>query len=109
MLVVEPDDAVRTLFVEWCSEYGRAVGATTVEEALSAPGTFDAALTERHLPDGSSRTLGRRLRERNGDCYVALVTSAQPRRDASDLPLDDYFRKPVSKRDIRRALERAVE
>ncbi len=108
-MVVEPDDAVRTLFVEWCAEYGRAVGATTVEEALSTPGTFDAVFTERRLPDGTSRTLGRRLRERNRECYVALVTSTRPRRDAPDLPLDDYLRKPVSKRDIRLALERAVE
>jgi len=52
----------------------------------------DAVLLDRHLPDGTGDDLLEEIRERDGDCRVAVVSGEPP---TPDLDCDTYLTKPL--------------
>jgi DNA-binding response OmpR family regulator len=47
-----------------------------------------------------------RIRERDLDCRVVMVTAVDPDFDIVDMPFDDYLTKPVMLEELRDAVER---
>lgn len=78
ILVVEDDDALRNLYVEWLDA---GTFEFDVESAATGTGALDAidhavdvVVLDRRLPDEHGDDVLRRIRDRNYSCAVAMVT-----------------------------------
>jgi len=77
ILVIDDDEAVRTLLVDIVSRYDhQVVPATSAEEALSILPfwTFQVAFIDQMLPGLEGMLLGEYLRNNNPDMTISLVT-----------------------------------
>jgi DNA-binding response OmpR family regulator len=75
------------------------------ESAMAAVPDADVVLLDRRMPDVSGDEVLRRLRERDVDCRVIMLTAVDPDFDIVDLPFDDYLCKPVEQEDLVAAID----
>jgi len=77
------------------------------EAALDAlDPSIDVVLLDRRMPDISGDDILDRIRERDLQARVAMVTAVDPDFDIIDMPFDDYVVKPVSRADLFETIER---
>jgi response regulator RpfG family c-di-GMP phosphodiesterase len=115
ILVVDDDVAVRELLVTWLHAAGyRCTEAANAEEALdrAAAAAADVALLDLAMPGNDGLWLAERLRQRDADMALVVVTGLQ-RFDAAvaglRLGVLDYLLKPFSRVDLLRVVRRAVD
>jgi len=84
-----------------------------VETVYSGEGALDAldpeidvVLLDRRMPDISGDDILERIRERDLQARVAMVTAVDPDFDIIDMPFDDYVVKPVARADLFETIER---
>jgi diguanylate cyclase (GGDEF)-like protein len=100
VLVVEDEDVIRELLVEVLEGHGfRVSAAANVAQAraLVATRTFDVALLDKNLPDGSSLSLVPELSvraDRIGTILMTAYASLESAVEAVRLRVDDYVTKP---------------
>jgi len=68
----------------------------------------DVVLLDRRMPGVSGDEVLERIRERELDCRVAMVTAVDPDFDIIEMPFDDYAIKPVSREDLVDTIERLL-
>jgi two-component system cell cycle sensor histidine kinase/response regulator CckA len=99
ILVVEDEPgiqrAVRLVIEDW--ETLPAMNLAEARARLAAPETFDVALIDKNLPDGSGLELARELRERRPEVAVILMTAYPTMESAIEAVATgvfDYMPKP---------------
>ena len=106
LLIVDDDAAVRRLVSNRLEKQGVSVtsaattGAALVELRHT---TFDVAILDLELPDGSGLDLLRSLRELDAPTHVIILSAARSEADrvqALDLGADDYVVKPFFVREL---------
>jgi len=60
----------------------------------------DVVLLDRHMPEMSGDEVLTRLRERDIESRIVMVTAVDPGLDVLDMPFDDYLSKPVEREDL---------
>ncbi|PSQ29078.1 HoxA transcriptional regulator [Halobacteriales archaeon QS_9_68_17] len=101
VLVVEDEVNLADLYTSFLSDEHDVRTAYDGDEALEMMGPeVDVVLLDRKLPDVSGDEVLARIRGRNYDAYVAMVTAVDPDFDIVDVPVDDYLCKPVTKGDL---------
>jgi len=106
VLVVEDERDLSELYRVWLADSYRVRTARDGRTALAElDDEVDIVLLDRRMPDLSGDEVLDRIRERNLDCRVAMVTAVEPDTDIVDMPFDDYLVKPVSEADLVRMVE----
>ncbi len=106
LLLVEDDLAVRRLVTGRIETEGVEVTAATTVAAATAAlhhGSFDVAILDLTLPDGSGLDVLRALRELGAETHVTILSGAGTELDrvrALDLGADDYIVKPFFVREL---------
>jgi CheY-like chemotaxis protein len=106
ILVIDDDDALRSLLVDIVTKSGHvAVPASSAEQGLELLPywTFQVALLDQHLPGMEGLVIGEYLRRNNPDMTIALVTGEHdPRlpKKTKDLSIQ-YIKKPFDVNEIR--------
>jgi PAS domain S-box-containing protein len=106
LLIVEDDVAVRRLVSDRLAMQGIAVtAAATVAAALTElhHSTFDVAILDLNLPDGSGLDLLQTLRQRGSSTHVIILTGAGSETErvrGLELGADDYVVKPFFVREL---------
>ncbi|WP_458211073.1 response regulator transcription factor [Haladaptatus sp. NG-SE-30] len=110
VLIVDDEHAITDLHARWLEDSYDVRTAYSGTEALEeVDGSVDIVLLDRRMPDLSGRDVLDKIRERELDCRVAMVTAVEPDFDILELGFDAYICKPVSDpeelRDIVSSLE----
>ncbi|WP_435066570.1 HalX domain-containing protein [Haloplanus sp. C73] len=101
VLVVEDERDLSELYQMWLAKSYRVRTAYDGRAALDKlDDDVDIVLLDRRMPDLSGDEVLERIRERNLDCRVAMVTAVEPDTDIVDMPFDDYLVKPISETDL---------
>lgn len=110
VLVVDDEPEVAALYAEFLSEAETVLTATSGEEALSMiDDTVDVVLLDRRMPEMSGDTVLDRIRERDIDCAIVMVTAIDPGEDIATMEFNEYVTKPVFHDELRSAVERILE
>ena len=97
VLVVDDEREIADLYARWLEDDYDVVVAYTGQDALDAlDETIDVVLLDRRIPDLHGDEVLQRIRERDLDCWVAMVTAVEPELDILDMGFDDYLVKPVT-------------
>lgn len=105
VLVVEDDAELADTYAAFLqADYDVRIATTVAAARDQLDATVDVVLLDRRLPDGSGDDLLDAIRARSGEYRVAMVTAARPDFDLIDLSLDTYLAKPVSKDELRTAV-----
>lgn len=115
ILVVDDESAVRELLVTWLQATGyRCTEAATAEDALerAAASPVDVALLDLALPGKDGLWLAERLRARDAEMALVMVTGLK-RFDAAvaglRLGVLDYLVKPFTRLELTQTVRRAVD
>jgi two-component system, OmpR family, response regulator len=105
ILVVDDDDALRTLLVDYLTGHGLSVqGVGTAAEAVKSvsKNTFHLVLLDLSLPDGDGLDLARRWRQSHQMSIICLTGRSEEADRVMGLELgaDDYITKPFSLREV---------
>ena len=97
VLVVDDEREIADLYARWLEDDYEVVVAYTGGDALEAlDESIDVVLLDRRIPDLHGDEVLERIRERELDCWVAMVTAVEPEFDILDMGFDDYLVKPVT-------------
>ena len=106
VLVVEDERDLSDLYRTWLGKTYRVRTARDGRAALDElDDEVDVVLLDRRMPDLSGDEVLDRIRERNLDCRIAMVTAVEPDTDIVDMAFDDYLVKPVSEEELVRTVE----
>ncbi len=96
MLVVDDDEAVADVYASQLGEFYDVLTAYDGESALElVTDEVDVVLLDRRMHGLSGREVLERIRGRDIDCGVVMVTAVDPGFDIVDMGFDDYLLKPV--------------
>jgi DNA-binding response OmpR family regulator len=69
----------------------------------------DVVLLDRHMPAMSGDEVLERIRERDVETRVIMVTAIDPDLGVLDMPFDDYLSKPVDRTDVIAAVDQQCQ
>lgn len=96
VLIVEDHADLAELYAEHLEPDYDVTIATSGLDALEHLGDGpDLVLLDRRMPGMTGDQVAERIRERDLDVRVAMVTAIDPDIDIIDLPIDGYLEKPV--------------
>jgi DNA-binding response OmpR family regulator len=108
VLVVDDERAVADVYAMRLQDRYVTEVAYGGEAAMEAVADADVVLLDRRMPELSGDEVLRRLRERDVDSRVVMLTAVDPDFDIVDLPFDDYLCKPVAQDDLVDAIEQQL-
>ncbi|QPV65173.1 response regulator transcription factor [Halosimplex litoreum] len=109
MLVVDDDEAVADVYASQLSESYDVSTAYDGESALEqVTEDVDVVLLDRRMHGLSGREVLERIRGRDIDCGVVMVTAVDPGFDIVDMGFDDYLLKPVEGAQLQSVVAEAV-
>lgn len=101
VLIVEDERELADLFEMWLSdEYDVRTTYTGMDALDAIDPSVDIVLLDRRLPDIPGDDVLGRIRERELECQVAMVTAVDPDIDLLKLAVDEYVVKPISRGDL---------
>ncbi|USZ69879.1 HalX domain-containing protein (plasmid) [Halorussus salilacus] len=101
VLVVDDEEDVADLYAMWLQDDYRVRSVYEGESALDVlDETVDVVLLDRRMPGQSGDEVLERIRERELNCRVVMVTAVKPDFDILEMGFDDYLVKPVSREDL---------
>lgn len=107
VVVVEDDEHLAEMYAEWLADRHDVRIANTGKEALDAfDPAVDVVLLDRLLPDQQGSDVLGELRQRPGDCWVAMVTAVEPSMEVVEMGFDEYLTKPVDEVTLRETVTR---
>jgi DNA-binding response OmpR family regulator len=83
-------------------------GPTALDE-LDDGRVPDVVLLDRHMPGMSGDDVLERIRERELETRVIMVTAIDPGLGVLDMPFDDYLSKPVDREDLLAAVDQQCQ
>lgn len=106
VLIVDDEADVANLYSTFLDKEYDVRTATSGSEALEIlDETVDVALLDRRMPDMSGDELLARIRSRDLDVQVAMLTAVEPAGEIVDMPFDDYKVKPLTENDLSAIVE----
>ena len=106
VLVVDDEEPVADLYETYLKDryevrvaYGGRAALTRLDDAV------DVVLLDRRMPGLSGDDVLERIRDRQPDCRVVMVTALDPDFDIVEMPFDEYLTKPVQESEIVEAVE----
>ena len=110
ILVVDDERDIADLYTTWLEMDHEVRTAYGGKEALEkADADVDIVFLDRQMPDHSGDEVLERLRERELDCRVVMVTAVDPDFDILSMEFDDYLTKPVMRDDLDGSVESMLE
>ncbi|MFT4922420.1 MAG: DNA-binding response OmpR family regulator, partial [Haloarculaceae archaeon] len=110
VLVVDDEPDVADAYAAQLQSEFAVRTAYSGQAALDRLGdSVDVVLLDRRMPGISGDEVLERIRERNLDCRVAMVTAVDPDFDIIEMPFDDYVIKPVSREDLFDTIDRLLD
>jgi len=107
VLVVDDESDVADAYAAQLEGEYTVLTAYSGQEALETlDETVDVVLLDRRMPGLSGDDVLERIRDRDLDCRVAMVTAVDPDFDIIEMPFDAYITKPVSREDLFETIER---
>jgi DNA-binding response OmpR family regulator len=101
ILVVDDERDIVDLYTTWLEMDHEVRTAYGGQEALEKVDVdVDIVFLDRQMPDRSGDDVLERIRERDLDCRVVMVTAVDPDFDIVEMPFDDYLTKPVMREDL---------
>jgi len=110
VLVVEDELDVAETYELWLADdydVRRAADGATALDLLDEE--VDVVLLDRMLPGMSGAEVLARIREREVDCRVAMVTAVDPDFDVIGMGFDEYVTKPPTKADLHETITRLLD
>jgi len=109
ILLVEDDREVAALYATWLeATHTVRTAADGVEALETADDAVDIVLLDRQLPKLSGTEVLTTIRERDLPCQVIVVSGAEPDFDLVSMEFDGYLVKPVTKGELRGAVEQTI-
>ena len=109
ILLVEDDRELAALYAAWLEGIHTVRTAADGVEALeTVDDTVDIVLLDRQLPKLSGTEVLTTIRERDLSCQVVIVSGAEPDFDLIRMEFDGYLVKPVTKEELRSAVEQTI-
>ncbi|ELZ16907.1 MULTISPECIES: response regulator transcription factor [Natrinema] len=112
VLMVDDEKKVADAYALRLEDVADVTVAYDGEEALAVVDEQpvpDVVLLDRHMPGLSGDEVLDRLRERDLETRVVMVTAIDPGLDIVDMPFDDYLSKPVERDDLRAAIDQQCQ
>lgn len=101
VLIVEDEEDLADLYVEWLHRSFDVEVALNGEEALDhLTEDIDVVLLDRRLPDLGGDKVLEEIRTREIDCRVVIVSGVTPNFDVIDMGFDDYLEKPIKREEL---------
>jgi len=109
VLIVDDEEAVADAYTAQLAQSYETRTAYGGKQALEViDDEVDVVLLDRRMPDVSGDEVLERIRERDLDCRVIMVTAVDPDFDIVDMPFEDYLRKPAGSEELVGAIERQL-
>ncbi|AZH25223.1 response regulator [Haloplanus aerogenes] len=106
VLIVDDDREVVRTYRRYLEDTYTIREAYDGEDALETlDGDVDVVLLDRLMPGVSGGEVLDRIREREYDVRVAMVTAVDPDFDIVDMGFDDYITKPTTRSELRETIE----
>lgn len=112
VLMVDDDEKVAGAYALRLEDVADVSVAYSGEEALDViddQRPLDVVLLDRHMPGLSGDDVLERLRDRQLNTRVIMVTAIDPELGVLDLPFDDYLSKPVDRQDLRATVDQQCQ
>jgi DNA-binding response OmpR family regulator len=109
ILLVEDDQELAALYAAWLEETHTVRTATDGVEALEiVDDEIDIVLLDRQFPKLSGKEVLSTIRERDLSCQVMVVSGVEPDFDLVSMEFDGYLVKPVTREELRNAVEQII-
>lgn len=106
VLVADDDEDLAETVEIWLTEQWDVSLAHDGDEALETYGPHvDVVLLDRRMPTMSGDEVLPKLREREGEARVAMMTAVDPDWDVVEMPFDMYLTKPLGRAELVDAVE----
>jgi DNA-binding response OmpR family regulator len=106
VLVVDDEPDIADLYTTWLETSYEVVTAYDGRQALeSIDDRVDVVFLDRQMPEYSGDEVLERIRERDIECRVVMVTAVDPDFDIVSMGFDDYLTKPVMREDLAGTVE----
>lgn len=110
ILVVDDEKTVADTYAHRLATRYETEAAYGGKEALEKLDELDADLVmlDRRMPDLTGDEVLERIRDRDEDCRVVMVTAVDPGFETIDMPFDDYICKPIEQEPLLTAVEQQL-
>lgn len=109
VLVVEDERELADLYAEWISDaYGVQIAYDGEQALAHLDNTVDLVLLDRRMPGLSGDDVLERIRERDLDCRVIIVSAVTPDFDVIGMGFDEYLTKPVTREELHNAVDQML-
>jgi DNA-binding response OmpR family regulator len=109
VLAVDDDEKILETYEIWFGTEYDLRTATGGQEALDRlDDDVQVVLLDRLMPGLSGDEVLDRIREREVDCRVAMVTAVEPDFDIAEMPFDTYVTKALDRETVEETVERLV-
>lgn len=109
ILIVDDERDLADLYAAWLTQSFNVRTAYGGEAALDAHDeAVDVVLLDRRMPDMSGDEVLERLRNRDSDCQIVMVTAVDPDFDILEMGFDGYVTKPVNQEDLETVIDKML-
>ncbi|MFB6073457.1 MAG: response regulator [Haloarculaceae archaeon] len=110
VLIVEDEPDVAETYKLWLEGDYEVRMAHDGDEGLELlDETVDVVLLDRMMPGLSGDEVLERIRERNLECRVSMVTAVEPDFDILEMGFDAYLSKPIRSEELHETVENLLE
>lgn len=110
VLIVEDEPDVAETYRLWLSEDYEVEMAHDGDEGLSKlDADVDVLLLDRMMPGLSGDEVLERIRDRDLDCRVSMVTAVEPDFDILEMGFDAYLSKPIRSEELHETVENLLD
>lgn len=109
VLIVDDEPAVVEMYRLYLEDdYGVRTAADGEKALKKLDNAVDVVLLDRRMPGLSGDEVLEKIRARVVDCRVVMVTAVNPDLDILDMEFDEYLVKPVTREQLRDAVDRML-
>lgn len=109
VLIVDDEERVAETYALRLRDGYKTEIALSGEQALQTiDDDTDVVLLDRRMPGTTGDEVVEHIRNRGYDCRVIMLTAVDPDFDITEMAIDDYVVKPVTKEDLQIVVDRAL-
>jgi len=109
VLIVDDEERVAETYALRLRDGYETEIALSGEEALQTiDERVDVVLLDRRMPGTTGDEVVERIRNRGLDCRIVMLTAVDPDFDITEMAIDDYVVKPVTKEALQQVVDRAL-
>lgn len=108
ILIVEDERNLADMYAAYLDGYDIETACGGEEAIARLSGAFDVVVLDRRMPVVSGDEVLAAIEKRGLDCRVVMVTAVDPDFDITDLRIDDYVIKPITRAELRETVDRLL-